>query len=74
MVFSVKCKRDLQRLPIQTLRFRIVTKIVLNGSEVDQVIGNMWMALTIKLLVHREYSLVERLGHGVVTGIKLRVG
>src|SRR5688572_23544551 len=71
MIVSVPGTNDRERLTVVPLSFRELLPLELNRSEIDQIVGDMRMALAVKLPIHNENSAVQCVRDRVVSRIKM---
>src|SRR5437763_15888812 len=74
MIEAVEGLGDIERIAIVALGFGIVAEIIFDGAEVDEIVGDVRMAVTIELPIHGQNSLVQGFGGIVMAGVKMRVG
>jgi len=63
-----------QRLPIVAFGFGVMPPFGLNSAKVDQVFGDIGMAISVELTIHHQHALIERVGNIQVTSIEVCVG
>ena len=74
MIEAIEGLGDIERVAIVALGFGIMAEIIFDGAEVDEIVGDVRMAVTVELAVHGQNPLVQGFGGIVMTGVKMRVG
>src|SRR5579862_2090999 len=59
MILSVKALQNVQRFAIKALGVRVVPLLRLDGSQIEQILRHIGMAIAVKLPVHSEDALVQ---------------
>ncbi len=73
VVFAVEATDDVQRLTIVAFSFGVMAPLALDRAEVDQILGNIGMALAIELAIHGQSSLIQRFRDVQVSSVEVRV-
>src|SRR5262249_16479040 len=71
MVLPVERFRDLESLPVELLRLRIIAELLLDGAEIDQVLRHQRMAVAVQLPMHSQQTPVQRVRFGIVPRIEV---
>src|SRR5205807_4468488 len=62
VIRSVERLRDVERLAVVALSFLVMSPLLLHGTEIDQVLGDERVALTVQLAGHPQDEPVQRIG------------
>src|SRR6266566_4824829 len=73
VIRSVERLRDVERLAVVALSVLVMSPLLLHGAEVDQILGDERVALTVQPASHPQNEAVERIGDRKVPGVVVRV-
>src|SRR5215469_2726198 len=73
MILSIPGSHDARRRSLKTLGLRVMAPLILNVSEVREVLRNVGIAIAVDLLVHLERAFVQVLRNVIVTEVVVRV-
>ena len=73
MLLAVPAFGDDQRLAVVALGLGVLTALVLDGPEVDQILGDERVAVAVHLPRHRQDAAADLVGGREVAGVELRV-